>query len=51
MLLLGPLQWGVTAGISIFKEGALMDVLILVHDLDRAIPPIEIDQDLEVVYD
>ena len=27
-----------------------MDVVILVRDLDRAIPPIEIDQDLDVPY-
>ena len=28
-----------------------MDVLILVRDLDRAVPPIAVDQDLDVSYD
>ena len=28
-----------------------MDVFILVRDLDRAIPPIAVDQDLDVTYD
>ena len=39
------------SGISIFKVGAQMDVLILVRDLDRAVPPIPVDQDLDVTYD
>ena len=34
-----------------FSEGALMDVLSLVRDLEWAIPPIEIDQDLDETYD
>ena len=28
-----------------------MDVLILVRDLDRAVPPTAVDQDLDVTYD
>ena len=28
-----------------------MDVLILVRDLDRAVPPIAVHQDLDVTYD
>ena len=28
-----------------------MDVLILVRDLDRTVPPIPVDQDLDVTYD
>ena len=37
-------------GISIFKVGAQMDVLILVRDLDTAVPPIAVDQDLDETY-
>ena len=34
-----------------FKGWAHMDALILVRDLDRAVPPIAVDQDLDVSYD
>ena len=39
------------SGISIFKEGALMDVFSLVRDLEKAIPPIDIYQDLDETYE